>query len=238
MSIQDYTALGELVGVFVACIILLEIFVFFLISGYRFVKTRRLAWFLTFGIMAVPVGAIVFSLLVGLGWVDLSQQPPVAGTNMRPVSFSESCVEGKHIAYRVGENHLHEWSPQRDTQGLDFCLKRGSVHFGVLSERLQFNDLDHMRSYFLDSLQGIGTGVETQLDERLEIAGREWVHVEALVYIDGFVPQHYDLYGYTGDEGSVQLIGWMGKNEYEEGRTHVRDLASSFTFVATTQHSS
>lgn len=236
MSVQEYRDLAGLVAIFVAGVIILEVFTFFIISAYKFIKTRRLAWFLTFGLMAVPVGAITFSLLVSTGALDLSKQPDSLRDELRPVSFHGDCVEGKHMAYRVGQNCLHGWSPQRDSHGMDFCLRSGSVHFGVLSEKLKFDNLEHMHGYMLDSLQGIGSRMETQLDERLEIAGREWVHVEALVYVDGFIPQHYDLYGYTGEEGSVQLMGWMGKNEYGEGRGRVRALASSFTF--TSEHSS
>jgi hypothetical protein len=229
--IQDYTALGELLGVFITSIIILELFVFFIIAAYKLVQTRRLAWFLTFGVIAVPVGAIAFSLLVRTGVLDLSQQPPPAQDTLRPVSFQDNGVESKHMAYRIGTDCLGGWSHQKDSRGLDFCLKSGSIHFGVLSEKLQFGSLEHMRRYLLDSLDGLGCRMETHLDERLEIAGREWVHVEALVYVDGFIPQHYDLYGYTGAEGSVQLMGWMGKNEYAAGLSRVRDLASSFIFI-------
>ncbi|GAB4271526.1 MAG: hypothetical protein Tsb0018_03620 [Opitutales bacterium] len=237
---EGYHSLAQLMGSFAAFVVLLELFVFFLISIYKLATTKRLAWFLTCILTGIPIGLMLISFLIAVDVVEWSTSSQISSTSSRraSVSLAEGTIVGDQLPYELHLAQPSSWRVKKDSLGLDFCLNQQGVHLGVLSQKKPFQSMAHLRQYLYDSLQGIGVVYNENCDEGLiSIDGREWIHLRAKVDVDGCISMNYALLGYTGEEGTYQIISWEASNFPESAYQKMLEVAQSFQFPRTMQTS-
>ncbi len=100
---EGYHSLAQLMGSFAAFVVLLELFVFFLISIYKLATTKRLAWFLTCILTGIPIGLMLISFLIAIDVVEWSTSSQISSTSSRraSVSLAEGTIVGDQLPYEL-----------------------------------------------------------------------------------------------------------------------------------------
>jgi len=119
--------------------------------------------------------------------------------------------------------------PDNEAVEVAFEHKDGDIMAFVIAERIEI-PLATLKKAAIENVRLVDKDAKVVLDEKRTVNGKEFLCLTQEATVEG-IPVTYHGYYYSGDEGSIQVLTWTGRNLFKELRPQMEGFLNGFVIV-------
>lgn len=112
-----------------------------------------------------------------------------------------------------------------------FRHKDGDAFVIVIAERIQI-PLATLKKAQIERLRSVDENARITFEEKRTVNGKELLCMTSEFVVEG-IPAAYHGYYYSGDEGSIQVIAWTGRNLFKELKPEIEAFLNGLEIAKT-----